>query len=93
MAVQTAIAFAAFFLENKNFVTFHEGTFHLANNFCPFNGRSTYFNSTVGINQENFFELDSVSFFGVLAEIVDIQVLSGFCLELLSLNFYNCVHL
>lgn len=93
MTVQTAIAFATFFLENKNFITFHEGTFYLANNFCSFYGRGTNFYVTVGVNQENFVEVDCVAFFYVLAEIVDIQVFACFSLELLSLNFYNCVHL
>lgn len=93
MAVFTTIAFAAFFLENDYLVTFHEGTFNLANNFCSFNGRSAYLNGTVGINQENFFEVNYIAFFYVLAEIVDIQEFTCFCFELLSLNFYNCVHL
>ena len=50
MTVQTAIAFATFFLENKNFITFHEGTFNLANNFCSFYGRGTNFYVTVGVD-------------------------------------------
>ncbi len=58
MTVQTTIAFATFLLEYKNLVTFHEGTFHLANNFRSFYGRSTNFNVTVGINQENLIEID-----------------------------------
>ncbi len=58
MTVQTAITFAALFLENKHLVTFHEGTFYLANNFCTFYGRSTNLNGTVGINQENLVEVD-----------------------------------
>lgn len=49
MAFQTAITFAALFLEYKHLVTFYEGTLNLANNFSSFNGRSTYLNGTVGI--------------------------------------------
>ena len=92
VTVPTAIAFAAFFLENDYFVTFYEGTFNLANYFCSFNGRSAYFNGTVGINKENIVEINLIAFFHVLAEILDIQEFSGFCLELLSFNFYNSVH-
>ena len=36
MSVLANIVIAAFFLENDDFVAFHEGTFHLANDFCPF---------------------------------------------------------
>lgn len=52
MTVFAAIAFTSFLLEDDNFVTFHEGTFYLANYFCSFNGRSAYLNGTVGIHEQ-----------------------------------------
>ena len=84
MTVPTAIAFAAFLLEDDYLVTFHEGTFNLANYFCPFHGRSADFYGTVGIHKENFVEINFVAFFHVLAEIVDIQEFSGFVKKKLS---------
>lgn len=93
MAVFTAIAFAAFFLEDNHLITFHEGTFHLANYFCSFNGRSTYLNGTVGVNEKHAVEFHDFAFLYLVAEIVNIQELSGLSLELLSLNFYNYKHL
>ena len=93
MAVETAITFAAFFLENDNFFTFHEGTFHLANNFCSFHGGSSDFHGTIGIDEEDAVEFDCVAFVNFFAEIVDIQILAGFGFELLSLDFYDYVHL
>ena len=93
MAVFAAIVFATFFLENEYFVTFHEGTLHLANYFCSFNGRSTYLNGTVGVNEEDAVKLYGIALFLLVAEIMNIQELSGLGLELLSLNFYNYKHL
>ena len=93
MAVFTTIAFATLLLEDDHFITFHEGTLYLANNFCSFNGRSAYFNGTVGVNEEYAIKLYSVALFLLVAEIVNVQELSGLGLELLSLNFYNYKHL
>ena len=92
MAVETTIAFATFFLENDDVFTFHEGSIHLANNFCAFDGRRANLNSTVGIHEEDAVELYRVTFLALVAEVVDIQLLAGLGTELLSLNFYNCVH-
>ena len=92
MAVFAAIAFATFFLENDHFVTFHEGLFNLANNFCSFDNGSADFHGTVGFSEENAVELDLVAFFNLLSEVVDIQELACFGFELLSLNFYDNVH-
>ena len=94
MAVFAAIAFATFFLENDHFVTFFEVLEYLANYFGAFDYGSTYFNCfVIGLSEENTVEFNGVTFFGSFAEIVNIQELAGFSLELLSLNFYDCVHL
>ena len=93
MAVETTIAFATFFLENEYFVTFYEGFLDLANYFCSFDGRSADFNGTVGISEENTVKLYCVAFFYLLAEIMNIQEFVFFSFKLLSLNFYDNVHL
>lgn len=93
MAVFAAIAFATFFLENNHFVTFYEGSSDLAYNFCSFNGRSADFHGTVGISEEYAVKFDFVTFFYLLTEIVDIQKFVFFSFELLSLDFYDNVHL
>ena len=92
MSVLANIVIAAFFLENDDFVAFYEGTFHLANNFCPFHGGRAYFNGTVGVNEQNAVKFESLAFFFLVAEIVNIQKFACFGFELLSLDFYNCVH-
>ena len=93
MAVETAIAFATLLLEDDDVFTFHEGSLYLANNLCTFDGRCANLNGTVGIYEQNAVKLYRVAFLALVAEIVDIQLLAGLDTELLSLNFYNCVHL
>ena len=93
MAVQTAIAFATFLLENDDVFTFHEGSLYLANNLCAFNGRRANLNGTVGIHEQNAVKLYVVAFLALVAEVVDIQLLALLGTELLSLNLYNCIHL
>ena len=93
MAVETAIAFATLLLEDNHVFTFHEGSLYLANNLCTFDGRCANLNGTVGIYEQDAVKLYCVTFFALVAEIVDIQLLASLGTELLSLNFYNCVHL
>lgn len=93
MTVFAAIAFATFLLENDDFFTFYEGSGYLANNFSSFNGGSADFDITVGVCEENAVKFNRIAFFDGIAEIVYIQELAGFGLELLSLDFYDSVHL
>lgn len=92
MAVFAAIAFAALFLEDDDFVTLHEVCGHFANDLGAVYGRSTYEHFAVFVGEEDAVELHGVTFLGILAEVVNIQELAFFCLELLSLNFYDNVH-
>ena len=73
MAVFAAIAFTSFLLEDDYFVTFYERGCHFANYFCTFYGRCAYLNGTVGVYEENAVKLYCVTFFLVIAEIVNIQ--------------------
>ena len=93
MAVFAAIAFATFFLENDNFFTFNKGSLNSADNFGSFNNGSTNFHVTVGVNEKNTVECDFLSFRDFVTEEVDVEELAGLSLELLSLNFYDSVHL
>ena len=93
MTVQTAIAFATLLLEDNHVFTFHEGSLYLANNLCTFDGRCANLNGTVGIHEQDAVKLYRVTFLALVAEIVNIQLLALLGAELLSLNFYNCVHL
>ena len=93
MTVFATIAFAAFLLENDYFFTFHEGSKHLANNLCAIHGGSANFNCVIGLSEKHTVKFYLVSFFNCFAEIMNIQELLRLCLELLSLDFYDSVHL
>ncbi len=93
MAVETTIAFATFLLEDDYLVAFYEGTFYLANYFGSLYGGSAYLDGTVGVYEQDAVEYDLFTLFLLVAEIVYIQELSGLGLELLSFDFYDCVHL
>ena len=92
MTVQATIVFATTFLENDNVLTFYERIFNLANHSCTFNGRCAYSNGTVGVDEKNFVEFNSIALFCLIAEILNEQFFAVFGLELLSFDFYNCVH-
>ncbi len=105
MSVFATIAFAAFLLENDNFVAFEEGGFNLfatavislvgsyfANYLCAFNGGCAYFDGAVIVNEKNPVKLYGLSGLYLVPEIVNIQEAALFCLELLTLNFYDNVH-
>lgn len=92
MAVFAAIAFATFFLEHDHLVALYEGNGYFAYNFGTLYGGSAYLHFTVCVNEEYTVKLYGLTFLLVVAEIVNIQELTGLSLELLSLDFYNCVH-
>mgnify|MGYP006894170518 CR=1 FL=1 len=92
MTVFTTIAFAAFLLKHNHLVTFYKRSKNFAYNFGTVNGRSSHLYCAIGFREKNTVEFNLVTFLGLLAEIMNIQELLGLCLELLSLNFYNCVH-
>ena len=92
MAILHTVTFAAFFLENDHFVTFHEGFCYFAYYLCTFHGRSTDLNVTVGICKKYTVKLYSLARFYLFAEIMYIQELTFFSFKLLSLDFYNYKH-
>ena len=93
MAVLYAIAFATFFLEHDDLFALYEGLGHFAYYFYSFNCGSTDFHVTVGVDKQHLVKIDAVTFFDICAEEVNVEELAGFCLELLSLNFYDSVPL
>ena len=93
MSVFATIAFAAFLLENDNLLAFYKGSEDFTYNLCAFHCGSANFNCFVGLSEEHAVKFDLVSFFNSFAEIVNIQELFRLCLKLLSLDFYDSVHL
>ena len=93
VSVFATIVVTTLFLEHDHFVTFHEGTFYLANYFGTLYGGCAYLHGTVGVYEQDAVERYLFALFFLVAEIVYIQELAGLSLELLSLDFYNCLHL
>lgn len=93
MAVESAVAFATFLLENDHVFTFNKGFCHFANHLSTFYSRSAYCNVALSVYEKHLGEFHRIAGLSFFAKIVDIQVFACFGLELLSLNFYNCVHL
>ena len=92
MTVETAIAFATFFLENDHMFTLYKGINYLTHYLSAFYCRSTYLNCAFSVNEKNLLKFYCCAFFHI-SDVVNIQLLASFGAELLSLNFYNCVHL
>lgn len=92
MAVFAAVAFATLFLEHDYLVAFYEAFGYFAYNFSTFYSRSTYFYCTVGVYEENAVEFDGCTVF-YFAKVVHIQETIFLGLELLTLDFYDYVHL
>ena len=91
MASELAVALAATLVEDEDFVTLHEWGDDLENYFCSFYCWSSYFDFSVVVYQQHFFNLNSCVGFYVL-DVVDVELLALFCFELLTLNFCNYVH-
>ncbi len=91
MAVQFAIAFSSLFVEHQHFLAFYQRRFYFAYHFGSCNGGSTYSYITVVVNQQHFLKFNSLSGLGIL-NVVYKQLFAFFCLELLTVNLYDCVH-
>lgn len=90
MAVEFAIAFAAFLVEDENLLATALVVKHLANHLCPCYYGSTYFDFAVVVHEQHFVERYRCALLGVHA--VNEQFLAGFYSVLEALHFYNCVH-
>lgn len=92
MAVLATIAFAAFLLEHDHLVTFYEGFLYLAYYFCALYEGCADLYGTIGVNEQHTVKFYRLSVLDFVAEVVYIQEAVLFCLELLTLNFYDNVH-
>lgn len=90
VTVAFTITFSSFLLEDDDTFAF-EMRENFANDLCTFYGGSTNFYGSVVVDQQYFVKLDSSTLLSV--QTVNIESLAGFGFELLSLDFYNYVHL
>jgi hypothetical protein len=91
MAVQFTIAFAAFFVENENFLAAALVIEYFANHLRTLNYWGTYFYLTVVVNEKHFLECYLSTLLSCHA--VNKEFLASLNAILKALHFYNCVHL
>ena len=91
VTVQLTITFSSFLVENKNFIAFYQSGNNFANHFCSFYCGSAYGDVTVFVYQKNLVKLYCCTVFCIL-DVVYKQLFASFCFELLTVDFYNCVH-
>ena len=91
MTVTLTRVLAALHLEDDDLVTLHQRFNYLTHYFCSLYGRSTYLHCTVSIYEQHLVKFNSLTGFGIL-DVVHKEFLTLLGLELLTLNFYNCVH-
>jgi len=92
VSVLLAIVLAALHLEDNHLVALNERVHNFYYNLCTFYGGCAYLDSAVGIYEQHFVKFNSLAGFHVL-DVVNEELLALLYLELLTLNFYNCVHL
>lgn len=91
MTVLLALILAALHVEYDYLVALYEGTEYLTNYLCACYSGSTYCDCAFVVGKKYFVELYALSLLCVL-DVVHEELLSCLGLELLALNFYNCVH-
>ena len=92
MTVQFTITFSSLLVEDQHLITLYQRRQYFAYYLCAFYGRNTYFYFTIVVNQQYFFKFHNSTAFCVL-NVMNEQLLSFFSFELLSVNFYDYVHL
>ena len=92
MTVELTIAFSSLLVEHEHLLTLYQRRNYFANHLSTLNRRSTYRNVAFVVNQKNFFKLNCCTSLSIL-HVVYKQLFASFCLKLLAVNFYNCVHL
>ena len=91
MPVQLAMTFSSLLVENKNLLALNETGLHFGYNLRTFNGGNTYGDCAFFLYQKYLLEFNRCTILNVL-NVVNKQLLTCLGLELLSVNFYNCVH-
>ena len=92
MTVQFAIALSSLLVEHEHLFALYQRRNYLANNLSALNCRSTNLYLTIVVNQQHLVKLNNSAILCVL-DVVNKQLLTLLSLELLSVNFYNYVHL
>ncbi len=90
VAVLNFVAFSPFLFEDDYFIVF-KVTENFRFYLSTFYHRCAHFNLTVVVHKQDFIEAQRRTFFAF--KTVNIELTIFFNLELLTCNFYDCVHL
>jgi len=91
MATELAIALAAALVEYQYLVALYQWAYYFGHNLCASNGGGAYGDCAV-VNEKHLLEFNSLVGLYIL-DVVHEELLAFFNLELLTLHFYDCVHL
>ena len=91
MTILLTIVLATLHLENDDLVTLYKWVHNLTYYFCTIYGRCTNLDCSVIIHEQYFLKLNRLALLSVL-HVMDEELCSLSCLELLTVNFYDCVH-
>lgn len=91
MAVLLAIVLAAFHLENDDFFALDKRVHNFNYYFRATYSRCAHCDSAFLVYEKNLVKFNSLAFLYIF-EAVDEELLALFDLELLTVNFYDCVH-
>ena len=91
VTVQLAVTFSSLLVEYENLLALNELALHFGYYLSTLYCGSTYGDSTILLYQKNLLEFNRCTILNVL-NVVNKQFLASLGLELLSVNFYNCVH-
>lgn len=91
MTILLAIVLAALHLEDDHLVTLDEGVHNFYYYFCTIYCGCTDSDCSIVVYEQYLVELNSLTSFSIL-DVMNEELLALFCLELLTVNFYNCVH-
>ena len=91
MTVALARVLATLHLEDNDLVALDKRVHNFTYYFCSLYGGGTYLDCTVSIYEQHLVKFNSLACFHVF-DVVYKELLALLGLELLTLNFYNCVH-
>jgi len=92
MTVALTGVLAALHLEDNHLVALNKRVHNFTYYLCPVYGGSTYRHCTVSIYEQHLVKFNSLACLSIL-NMMHKELLALLGLELLTLNFYNCVHL
>ena len=91
ITIELAVALAALLVEHEHLVALDELFQNFANYFCALHTGSTYGYRAVVIDEQHFLKFNSLAYFCFVQTVYE-EALACFCLELLTVNLYDCVH-